>query len=59
MSSLSHECRRQVLACVRLAEASTSSKERVAFAKLAKTWLALAGDLEDIDRQLKSGPTKS
>jgi len=58
MSNPPKECRQQVLACVRLAQASTSAKDRVAFAKLAKLWLSLASDLEDLDRQLKSEPDK-
>ncbi len=58
MSNPPNECRRQVLACVRLAQASTSAKDRVAFAKLAKIWLSLASDLEELDRQLKSEPEK-
>jgi hypothetical protein len=48
----SQECRRQALACVRLAEA------RLHYANLAKTWLTLAGDLDDRNAQLKSEPEK-
>jgi hypothetical protein len=58
MSNPPNECRRQVLACVRLAQASTSAKDRAAFAKLAKIWLSLVSDLEELDRQLKSEPEK-
>ena len=58
MSNLPNECRRQVLACVRRAQATNSAKERTAFAKLAKIWLSLADDLEELDRQLKLGPSK-
>ena len=43
------ECRRQALACVRL---------RLHYANLAKTWLTLAGDLDDRNAQLKSEPEK-
>ena len=58
MSNLPNECRRQLLACVRRAESTTSAKERTAFAKLAKIWLSLADDLEELDRQLKWEPSK-
>jgi hypothetical protein len=47
------ECRRQALACVRLAQTSSSPQARLHYANLAKTWLTLAGDL---DVQLKSEP---
>jgi hypothetical protein len=47
------ECRRQALACVRLAQTSISPEGRRHYANLAKTWLTLAGDL---DAQLKSEP---
>jgi ribosomal protein S7 len=50
----SQECRRQALACVRLAQASASAKEREMFARLAKTWLSLAEDLEATDAKLES-----
>jgi hypothetical protein len=40
------ECRQQALACVRLAQTSTSPEARLHYANLAKTWLTLAGDLE-------------
>ena len=43
------ECRRQALACVRLAQTSVSAKDREKFANLATTWLSLAGDLEAIN----------
>jgi hypothetical protein len=49
------ECRRQALACVRLAQTSISPQARLHYANLAKTWLTLAGDL---DVQLKSEPEK-
>jgi hypothetical protein len=52
------ECRRQALACVRLAQASGSSQARLHYANLAKTWLTLAGDLQDIEVQLKVKPEK-
>ena len=52
------ECRRQALACVRLAQTSTSLQERRHYAELAKTWLTLAGDLTDLKSQLKSEPEK-
>ena len=41
------ECRRQALACVRLAQTSISPQARLHYANLAKTWLTLAGDLDD------------
>jgi len=47
------ECRRQALACVRLAQNSNTPEARLHFANLAKTWLTLAGDL---DEQLKCEP---
>jgi hypothetical protein len=46
------ECRRQALACIRLAQALASPKDREMFANLAKTWLSLAGDLEATDPKL-------
>jgi hypothetical protein len=51
------ECRQQALACVKLAQTSTSLEARRHYAELAKTWLTLAGDLEDMT-QLKSEPAK-
>jgi hypothetical protein len=48
------ECRRQALACVRLAQTSNSPQARLHYANLAKTWLTLAGDLDDMAAQLKS-----
>jgi hypothetical protein len=51
-----NECRRQALACVRLAQTSSSPQARLHYANLAKTWLTLAGDLDDMDAQLKSEP---
>ena len=50
------ECRRQALACVRLAQTSISPEARLHYANLAKTWLTLAGDL---DAQLKSEPEEN
>ena len=41
------ECRRQALACVRLAQTSGTPQARLHYANLAKTWLTLAGDLDD------------
>ena len=41
------ECRRQALACVRLAQTSSSPQARLHYANLAKTWLTLAGDLDE------------
>ena len=52
------ECRRQALACVRLAQTSTSLQVRRHYAELAKTWLRLAGDLDDMDAHLKREPEK-
>ena len=40
------ECRQQALACVRLAQTSTSPQTREQFASLARTWIRLADDLE-------------
>jgi hypothetical protein len=40
------ECRRQALACVRLAQTSNTPEARQHYANLAKTWLTLAGDVE-------------
>ena len=40
------ECRKHALACLRLAETSTLPQAREHFAKLGKTWLKLAGDLQ-------------
>jgi hypothetical protein len=54
----SKECRRQALACVRLAQTSTSLQERRHYAELAKTWLTLAGDLTNLESQPKSEPKK-
>jgi len=50
------ECRRQALACVRLAQTSNTPEARLHYANLAKTWLTLAGDL---DAQLKSEPEEN
>ena len=52
------ECRQQALVCVRLAQTSTSPQTRRHYAELAKTWLTLAGDLDDLDAQLKAEPEK-
>ena len=52
------ECRRQALACVRLAQTSISPEARLHYANLAKTWLTLAGDLDERNAQLKSEPEK-
>ena len=52
------ECRRQALACVRLAQTSASLQARRHYAELAKTWLRLAGDLDDLDTQLKADSEK-
>ena len=52
------ECRRQALACVRLAQTSSTPQARLHYANLAKTWLTLAGDLDDRNAQLKSEPEK-
>ena len=40
------ECRQHALACVRLAQTSTTSELRDHFASLARTWIRLADDLE-------------
>jgi hypothetical protein len=47
------DCRRQALQCVRLAQTSASPQVRLHYANLAKTWLTLAGDLEDLDAQTR------
>ena len=47
------ECRRQALACVRLAQTSNTPEARLHYANLAKTWLTLAGDLDDRNAQLE------
>ena len=52
------ERRRQALACVRLAQTSNTPQARLHYANLAKTWLTLAGDLDDRHAQLKSEPEK-
>jgi hypothetical protein len=52
------ECRRQALACVRLAQTSISPEARLHYANLAKSWLTLAGDLDERNAQLKSEPEK-
>jgi hypothetical protein len=48
------ECRRQALACVKLALDSASPKKKETFARLATRWISLANDLEAIEAQLKS-----
>jgi hypothetical protein len=45
------ECRQHALECVRLAQTSTSQQRREYFAKLARTWIDLAEELER-DREL-------
>jgi hypothetical protein len=52
------ECRRQALACVRLAQTSVSPQARRAYADLVKTWLTIAGDLADLESQPKADPEK-
>jgi hypothetical protein len=52
------ECRRQTLACVRLAQTSNSHEARLHYANLAKTWLTLAGDLDDTNAELKFEPER-
>ena len=52
------ECRRQALACVRLAQTSISPEARLHYANLAKSLLTLAGDLDERNAQLKSEPEK-
>ena len=39
-------CRQHALACVRLAQTSASPQAREEFARLARTWIRLADDLE-------------
>ena len=52
------ECRRQALACVRLAQTSISLEARRHYAELAKTWLTIAGDLADRESRLKPDSDK-
>jgi hypothetical protein len=52
------ECRRQALACVRLAQTSITPQARRHYAELAKTWLTIAGDLADLESQQKTDPEK-
>jgi len=61
MPSSSEECRRQAVALVRLAEVAASPGDKRRLASLAEIWLRLAGDLEEIDRQLqpKAGRKKA
>ena len=40
------ECRRHALECVRLAQATAVPQRREYFAKLARTWIELAEELE-------------
>jgi hypothetical protein len=40
------ECRQHALACVRLAQTSSTQELRDHFASLARTWIRLADDLE-------------
>ena len=39
---------------MRLAQTSNSPEERLRYANLARTWLTLAGDLQDLEAQQKS-----
>ena len=48
------ECRRQALACVRLAQTSLSPQARRTYTEVARTWLTIAGDLADLESQLKA-----
>jgi hypothetical protein len=43
------ECRRQALACVRLAQTSPSQQARDQFANLARTWIRLADEIESTE----------
>ena len=52
------ECRRQALACVRLAQTSVTPQARRTYADLAKTWLVIAGDLADLKSKLTDNPEK-
>ena len=52
------ECRRQALACVRLAQTSNTPEARLHYANLAKTWLTLASDLDEINSERKAEPEK-
>ena len=52
------ECRRQALACIRLAQTSISPQARRHYAELAKTWLTIAGDLAELESQLNAKPEK-
>ena len=56
------ECRQHALACVRLARASATSQGRDHFAKLARTWIRLADDLEKshafLDKPADTEPEK-
>jgi hypothetical protein len=40
------ECRRHALTCARLAQTAGTPESREHFAKLARTWIRLADDLE-------------
>jgi hypothetical protein len=42
------ECRQDALECVRLAQTSISPQRREYFAKLARTWIGLAEELESV-----------
>jgi hypothetical protein len=46
MFGSSEECRRYALACARLAQTLPTPEGRNHFAKLARTWITLAEDLE-------------
>jgi hypothetical protein len=52
------ECRRQALACIRLAQTSISPQASRHYAELAKTWLTIAGDLAELESQLNAKPEK-
>ena len=46
MSGNPEECRQHALECMRLAQASITPQRREFFAKLARTWIGLAEELE-------------
>ncbi|HEY6670747.1 MAG TPA: hypothetical protein VI075_07430, partial [Methyloceanibacter sp.] len=50
------ECRQHALACVRLAQTSATPQARDHFAKLARSWIKLAEDLERGRAFLDSSP---
>jgi hypothetical protein len=47
MPGTPEECRQHALECVRRAQSSTTLVGREYFAKLARTWMMLAHDLEE------------